>query len=224
MPDASLVLLELRGAASMRTVVRLLILSALAPLASLWPQLGSPFAPAFAAAFLALEPLYNNGLQLWPGHFTSYVLLPLRWDEILRAKLIATTVLSSGAAAVPVALTSFFQPVPPTPGDAAGCALYFCSVHIPLFATGTLLSRQQPRGSIGFGLDDAAAGAMMMVLLGLTSVPFLIAASLPAGSLIILAYTLVSAVVVWFFFIPKAARRIQKEIPELWHSMETSSP
>jgi hypothetical protein len=223
MPDASLVLLELRGAASVRTVVRLLAVSALAPLVSLWPQLGSPFAPAFAAAFLALEPLYNNALQLWPGHFTSYVLLPPPWDEILRAKLIATTVLASGAAAVLVALTSFFQPVPPTPGDIAGCALYFCSVHIPLFATGTLLSRQQSRGRIGFGLDDAAAGSMMMVLLGLMSIPFLIAAQLPAGTIIILAYTLVSAVVVWFFFIPKAARRIQKEIPELWHNMQTSS-
>lgn len=224
MPDTAHVMLELRGSASLRNVVRLVAVGALVPLVSLWPQLGSPFAPAFAAAFLALEPFYNNALQLWPGHLTSYALLPPRWEEILRAKLIAATVLASGAAALLVALTSFFQPVPPTLREIADCVMYFLSVHIPLFATGTLLSRQQPRERIGFGLDDAAAGAMMMVLLGLLSIPYLIIAPLPGGTIILTSYILASAAAVWFVFIPRAARHIQKEIPDLWHTMRTSSP
>ena len=224
MPDTALVMLELRGSASMRNVVRLLAVAALAPLVSLWPQLGSPFAPAFAAAFLALEPFYHNMLQLWPGHLTSYALLPSRWEEILRAKLIANTVVASGAAAILVALTSFFQPVPPTLKEMADCVLYFFSVHIPLFATGTLLSRQQPRGRIGFSLDDAAAGAMMMVLAGLLSIPYIIIAPLPGATIILPAYILASAAAIWFVFIPGAARHIQKEIPDLWNTMRTSSP
>ena len=64
----------------------------------------------------------------------------------------------------------------------------------------------------------------MMVLLGLLSIPYIIVAPLPGGTIILPAYILGSAAAVWFVFIPKAAQHIQKEIPDLWHTMRTSSP
>jgi len=222
-PDWTLVLLELRGAVAAPHIVRLAALGVAAPLFSLWPHIGSPFAAAFGAAFLVLEPFYNNALNIWHGQLTAYALLPRPWESSLRAKGIATILLTLIVVAFFVAITAFVQPSPPTLQELSRCFEYLLSVLFPLLAIGAIVSRQQPRPGSGFGLDDAAGGMVMLIILGLVSIPWSIAGTIASGELLLLSYTVVAAAVWWYVVIPSAARRIHEQIPHLWHNTQTLS-
>ncbi len=220
----TLVSLELRGAAGPDHLVRMLPLAVLAPFVSLWPHIGSPFAAALVAAFLALEPFYNNTLSTWQGQLTAYALLPAEWTEYLRAKNAATLILTCGVVSCCVVLTAFIQPSPPATEDFFHCALYVLSVVFPLLAAGNSISWQQPRARSGWGLEDAAAGLVMLVLLGVVSIPYLLLSTMEQGELLLLVYTPAAAAVWWFKALPHAANRIHKQFPTLWHTIQTPSP
>jgi hypothetical protein len=223
MPEWPLVALEIRGAARALQVVRLVLLGIAAPLLSLWPYIGSPYVPSFAAAFLVLEPLYNTMLFIWPNQLTGYAVLPVRWESYLRAKGIAAVLITLAVAALFVTATAYMQPAPPTAHELAGCLLYLLSVMFPLLSVGTVVSRQQPRPATGIGLEDIAAGLVMLFLLGVASLPYVLVHAVPWGSYLLIAYTILAAIIWWFSMLPWSARHIQEEIPELWHTTRTLS-
>jgi len=216
--------LEIRGAASTGHLVRVLPLAALTPFVSLWPQFGSPFIPGMVAAFLALEPFYNNTLNMWPGQLTAYGLLPADWILYLRAKNCATALITLGVVGLFMILTAYMQPVTPGPGEASACALYLLSVLFPMLSAGNVVSWQQPRARIGWGLEDAAAGLVMLLILGLVSMPYAVLSALEQSEMFLVLYSCIAAAIWWFKAIPRAAGRIHEQFSTLWHKTHTSLP
>ena len=224
MPDRKLIGLEIRGAASTGHLIRVLPLAVLTPFVSLWPQFGSPFIPAMVAAFLALEPFYNNTLNTWPGQFTAYGLLPADWIVVLRAKNCATALITLGVVTLFMVLTAFMQPVAPGSGEAAACVLYLLSILFPMLAIGNVVSWQQPRARIGWGLEDAAAGLVMLLILGLVSLPYALLSMLEQNEVPVLIYSGLAAAIWWYKAIPRAAGHIHERFSTLWHKTQASLP
>lgn len=224
MSSRKLIGLEIRGAASTGHLIRVLPLAVLTPFVSLWPQFGSPFIPALVAAFLSLEPFYNNTLNTWPGQLTAYGLLPADWIVYLRAKNCATALITLGVVSLFMLLTAFMQPVAPNSGEATACALYLLSILFPLLAIGNVVSWQQPRARIGWGLEDAAADLVMLLILGLVSLPYALLSTLEQNEVPLLIYSGMAAVIWWHEAIPRAAKSIHERFSTLWHKTQTSLP
>lgn len=224
MASGKLIGLEIRGAAATGHLIRVLPLAVLTPFVSLWPQFGSPFIPAMVAAFLALEPSYNNTVNTWPGQLTAYGVLPADWIRYLRAKNCATALITLGVVSVFMILTAYMQPVTPGAGEASACALYLLSVLFPMLAIGNVVSWQQPRARIGWGLEDAAAGLVMLLILGLVSLPYALLSTLEQHEIFLVLYSGMAAAIWWYKAIPRAADRIHERFSTLWHKTQTSLP
>jgi hypothetical protein len=223
MRELRAIIFELRGMFTTGHFFRLLPLSVLAPLLSLWPYIGSPFAPAVLATLISLEPFYNNMLNIWPGQMTTGGLFPTGWEPALRRRNIAVVIATWGVLAHFTVLIAYVQPVPVAPESIGTFALYLASIQFPLLMIGNSFSWQQIRGRTGWGLEDAAAALTMLIGGAITSIPFLVGTGIPGDSLILILYTAVTGALWWFRSIPRTANAIHERYPDLWQQTHLTS-
>jgi hypothetical protein len=219
MRDLVLIGHELRGMVATRHLLRLVPLAPLASLFALWPYIGSPFVPAVLATFITLEPFYKNTLNLWRGQMTSTVLLPSDLVRTLRLRNCALIVLTFATAALFAILVSYVQPEPPTIAPLLAFAFFMASIQFPLLILGNILSWQQIRPRSRWSLEDAAAVILMMIWVGLASVPSLLILGLTGDWAILLIYTAGMAWGWWAFALPRTAETIHEHLPDLWQQI-----
>lgn len=213
------VLIELRGMIATGHLLRMIPLALIAPLLSLWPYIGSVFAPAVIATLLTLEPFYNNTLNLWRGQVTAIVVLPADLTRMLREKNAALVILTWGCAAFFVVVISYVQPEPPDASRLASFALYLAAIQFPLLMLGNSISWQQIRASSRWTLEDAAAAVLMMIGGCAASVPPVFLAQLPAHEIFLAAYTFAMGALWWRYAVPHTARAIHERRTDLWQQM-----
>lgn len=223
MRDVRRILIELEGALATRHFVRIVPLSILAPLISLWPHIGSPFVPAAVAAMLTVEPFVNNTLALWPGRLTSLGILPADPVRTVRVMNAATGILTVVTALWFGVLVSYVQPVPPSAADIARAAMYLATILFPLLIAGNILSVQQVRDSSGWGLQDAAAGLTILLTTAVVSLPWLLLHAVPGGAIMLAAVIITGAALWWHHSTPRTAVIILEQFPELWQNIHPSS-
>jgi hypothetical protein len=209
----------LRGMAATGHLLRAVPLALLAPLLSLWPYIGSPFAPAAIATMLTLEPFYNNSLNIWHGQLTAGVILPVDLIRTIRQRNIALIILTWGCAALFATMVSYVQPEPPDGTDLGSFALYLASLQFPLLILGNSISWQQIRARSRWTLEDAAAAILMVIGGGVASLPWFLLAGLPGDDLLLLVYTAGTGVLWWRYAIPRTASIIHERSPELWQQI-----
>jgi hypothetical protein len=217
------IIFELRGMLTTGHLFRLLPLSLLAQLLSLWPYIGSPFAPAVLATFLSLEPFYNNMLNIWAGQMTSGGIFPTGWVSTLRRRNIAVIIVTWGVLAFYTILVAYVQPEPVAPELFGALVLYMASIQFPLLMIGNSFSWQQVRGRNGWGLEDAAAALIMLVGVGISSLPFFALTGIPGDGIILILYTAAAAAFWWSRSVPRAARIIHERYPDLWQQTHLTS-
>jgi hypothetical protein len=223
MRELRTIIFELRGMFTTGHLFRLLPLSLLAPSLSLWPYIGSPFVPAVLATFLSLEPFYNNMLNIWGGQMTAGALFPAGWTSTLRRRNIAVIIVTWGVLAFYSVLVAYVQPEPVSRERIAALVLYMASIQFPMLMIGNSFSWQQIRGRSGWGLEDAAAALTMLIGVGITSLPFFALTGIPGDSIILILYTAATGVFWWSHSIPRTARTIHEQYPDLWqHTRATS--
>ncbi len=200
-------------------LARILPLAILAPLVSLWPYIGSPFLPAAIATLLALEPFYNNGLDLWCGQLTAGVVLPADAVRMMRMRNIGVIILTWSCAAFFAALVAFVQPEPPAMRDLGTFALYLLSIQFPLLIVGNDLSWQQIRPVSRWTLEDAAAALIMTAAAGVLSLPYILIIGMPGDVIILLGYAACTAALWWTVALRRTARTIHERYPDLWQQI-----
>ncbi len=216
MRDLRMIALELRGMIATGHLLRIAPLAIIAPVLSLWPYIGSIFAPAMVATLVTLEPFYNNALNLWHGQTTSGVLFPVDGARMLRAKNAALIILTWGCASFFVTLVCYVQPEPPGAPQITSSALYLAAVQFPLLMLGNSFSWQQLRPRSRWTLEDAAGAILMLIGGGLVSVPPLVLGELPGSQIMLVVYTLAMGAAWWAVAIPHVARVIQERRTDLW--------
>jgi hypothetical protein len=219
MHDLRMIGLELRGMASTGHLLRIPPLALLASLLSLWPYIGSPFAPAAVATMLALEPFYNNTLDLWRGQLTADVVLPIDVARTLRRKNIALILLTWACASVFVILVCYVQPEPPLLPHVLSFVFYLATVQFPLLMLGNSISWQQIRPRSRWTLEDAAAGILMVIGGGVVSLPWLLLTGLSGDGIIFIVYTAAMGSIWWSYAIPRTAHIIHERQAELWQQI-----
>jgi hypothetical protein len=223
MREARAIIFELHGMCTTGHLLRLLPLSVLAPLLSLWPYIGSPFAPAVLGTILSLEPFYNNMLNIWPGQMTTGGLFPTGWESTLRRRNIAVIIVTWGVLSYFTVLVAYVQPEPVALEGISAFVLYMASIQFPLLMIGNSFSWQQIRGRSGWGLEDAAAALTMLIGACITSIPFLTLCGVPGDSIILILYTAVTGTFWWSRSIPRTARTIHERYPDLWQQTHLTS-
>lgn len=214
-----MITLELRGMIATGHLLRMVPLAFIAPVLSLWPYIGTIFAPAMIATLVTLEPFYNNVLNLWGGQTTSGVILPADVARMLRRKNTAVIILTWGCAAFFVTLICYVQPDPPAVGHLASFALYLAAVQFPLLMLGNSISWQQIRPRSRWTLEDAAGAILMLIGGGLISIPPLLLGTLPGHAITCGAFALAMGLAWWYAAIPHAARIIHEQWTDLWRQI-----
>ena len=208
-------LAELRRFFRQSRNLSVLPLSFLAVYFSLWPHVGSIFAPVCLAVFIALEPQYDNILFRTRREFEGLALFPADWAAIIRGKNLASVALTF-IIFVPVStMVVFFAPTVPTVREGLLALLYLASVSSPMLALGNLRSVQAPRRTVGWSLTDLAEAVIMLVMLVLLSVPFLVCVIILRNPLVCLLYTLGSALLLTRWSARATAREIVRRFEPL---------
>jgi hypothetical protein len=219
MHDLRMIGHELRGMAATGHLFRVIPLALLAPLLSLWPHIGSPFAPAAIATMFVLEPFYNNALNLWRGQLTAGVVLSIDLPRTLQHKNIALILLTWACVAFFATIVAYVQPEPPRASRLVSFAFYLATIQFPLLMLGNSISWQQIRARSRWTLEDAAAAILMVIGGGAASLPWLLLAGLPGDDAVLLVYTAATCGVWWHYSIPRTARTIHERLPELWQQI-----
>ena len=219
MRDLRMIITELRGMMATGHLFRMVPLAIIAPILSLWPYIGSIFAPAVIATLITLEPFYNNALNLWHGQVTAGAVLPADLARVLRQKNAALIVVTWGCAVVFIALVSYIQPEPPSPSMLISIALFLAALQFPLLMIGNSLSWQQIRVRSRWTLEDAAGAVLMVIGGGVASVPPVLLAQLPGDEVLLAAYTVAMGAVWWRVAVPHAAHAIHERRADLWQQI-----
>lgn len=219
MRELRMITLELRGMLATGHLLRMAPLAFVVPALSLWPYIGSIFAPAMIATLLTLEPFYNNALNLWGGQTTSGVILPVDAALLLRRKNAATIIMTWGCAAFFTILVCYVQPIPPAAGQLVSFALYLAAVQFPLLMLGNSISWQQIRPRSRWTLEDAAGAILMLIGGGVISIPPLLLGGLPGQAFTLPACACALGLAWWRVAIPHTARIIHDQRTDLWRQI-----
>ena len=219
MRDLRMIITELRGMMATGHLLRMVPLAIIAPILSLWPYIGSMFAPAVIATLVTLEPFYNNALNLWRGQVTAGAVLPANLARVLRQKNAALIVLTWGCAVVFITLVSFIQPEPPSPSMLISIALFLAAVQFPLLMIGNSISWQQIRPRSRWTLEDAAGAILMLIGGGVISIPPLLLGGLPGQAFTLPACACALGLAWWRVAIPHTARIIHDQRTDLWRQI-----
>jgi hypothetical protein len=214
-----MIIIELRGMVATGHFVRMAPLALIAPLLSLWPYIGSLFAPVMIATFITLEPFYNNTLNLWRGQVTSVAVLPADLVRLLRQKNAGLIIMTWGCALFFTTLVSYVQPEPPSASRLASFAFYLAAVQFPLLMIGNSISWQQIRAHSQWTLEDAAGAVLMVIGGGVVSVPPVLLAELPGNEIILAMYACAMGAVWWRYAVPHTARAIHERRTDLWQQI-----
>jgi hypothetical protein len=202
---------EIGRSANDPAILKILLLSPAAILASLWPYIGSPFVPAFLISFAALEPQFNNILFRTPREFEAMLVLPTEWKSVIAAKNFASIVASGTLAIGASAVLGYFSPLPMGPEGWRGAGLCFISLIFPLLMVGNLHSIQHPRRHAGFTPGDLAEAILMLLGAGVCSIPYFVLHELEHGTVMIVMYSLLAAALWWRLSIRRMSDTIASE-------------
>jgi hypothetical protein len=210
--------LEIRHFFSSGQTLKFLPLSACAVFMVLWPYIGSPFVPVIAAAVTGLEPQFCNLLFRSPHEYEALAMFPLSWERVIIAKNLATAALVLLMVVLVSLTVLYFSPVFPRLWDLADLLLYLATVVFPLIHAGNLRSVQQPRRVTGLTTTDLAEALVLLVILGLFSLPYLFLHGLPWGPALCLLYA-AATVVFWIrVSVPGTAGKIRREHERICHT------
>lgn len=177
----------------------------------LWPYFTSSFVPILIVLFAGLEPQFNNILFRTPLELESLTVLPLRWEDVARAKNIAAVVLVCTVAPILAATLMYFSPSVLTPNDVKDATLYISTVLFPLIHVGNLRSVQHPRRKTGWQFDDLAGSVEMLINLAMLSIPYALFVEVLNTPALCIVYFVASIVFWWRYSIPKTAQLIETE-------------
>lgn len=214
---------EWRAIAAQGYVLRAIPLCLFVPLLALWPEIGTPFAPAAIAAVLLAEPTLNNTFALWPTLLPAYAVTPAPWQRIIVAKNVAAlAVLVAGFFGFG-SLAAFVSVEPPASADWGGAALYLWTVLFPLVILGNSASLHHPRVRSGWTLDDAAAAILIVFALSFLSLPFFLLEGWSGGRVILGLYGAAAGLLWRYRSVVTTARRVHNHLTSLWPTLQTSS-
>lgn len=209
--ERRIVALELRHAALTSRSLHIVPLLGAGILAVSLPFPPPPLLAAVWIGLAALEPHYNTMLYRTPREFQAMSLLPANQRSIVRAKNVATVLLSAGAALIAALVLQFFSRSAISTRDAADGLLLFLSLAFPLLHAGNRRSLQYPRRVSGWQTDDLIEGVGFLVTIAVLSIPFLLLAGALDSPLLCLLYT-VAVAAYWFrVSVPSTARWIDSQ-------------
>ena len=177
----------------------------------LWPYISSPFIPVFIIIFAGLEGQFNNLLFRTPNEFDALIIFPVSWELVVLMKNVATISLTVILFLMVSMAMVYFSPEPPNPQQLGHALVYLSTVLFPLAHVGNLRSVQHPRRTAGWQVDDLAEAVVMLVVIGVLSIPYAIVIGLFDSVLLCIAYAAVTVLFWLRVSIDSTAQHIQKE-------------
>jgi hypothetical protein len=189
------------------------ILIAVAVIIFMWsyPVRFSPLLYTFILGFAALEVVYLNAFFRLPNELERMVVFPISWQTIIIAKAISTLVGTAVLLLLSGVLVSYAAVgLPPVQIIWEGLLLLL-SGSFSILTLGHVLSIQYPRRRVFLNFDEAPYFLFQLVVLVVSSVPYLILKMGFESDVACLLYSALSGIIWYFVVVPRLAARMQQE-------------
>jgi hypothetical protein len=189
------------------------ILIAVAVIIFMWsyPVRFSPLLYTFILGFAALEVVYLNAFFRLPNELERMILFPISWQTIIIAKAISTLVGTAVLLLLSGVLVSYAAVgLPPVQIIWEGLLLLL-SGSFSILTLGHVLSIQYPRRRVFLNFDEAPYFLFQLVVLVVSSVPYLILKMGFESDVACLLYSALSGIIWYFVVVPRLAARMQQE-------------
>lgn len=184
-----------------------------------WPYVSSPFVAVLVVVLSGLEPQFNNILFRTPHELESLTVLPIAWQQVIRAKNFATLVLVIVIFPVVAATILYFSPTPATLVGLSSTVLYTITVLFPLIHIGNVRSVQHPRRATGWQFDDIAGIVELLISTAILSIPFLIFVNALNTPALCVVYSIGTIIFWWRYSIRKTEELIETQGTEICLNM-----
>lgn len=189
--------MELRQFYADRQNLKFIPLTLLAIAFALWPYIGSPLVPVVLVVFAGLEPQLNNVLFRTPLEYEALSLFPPAWKNVVIAKNLSTVVITLSLFLIIAVIVEYFSPEAVSLRELGQALLYLLTIIFPLLSSGNRRSVQHPRRHTGWETDQVAESVVLLVVVGIFSLPYFILEGLPGGDWTCLLYGVLTSIF-WF--------------------------
>jgi hypothetical protein len=189
------------------------ILIALAVIVFMWSfQVRfSPLLYTFVLGFAALEVVYLNAFFRLPNELERMILFPISWQTIIIAKAISTLAVTAVLLLFSGTLVSYATVGLPPVQIIWDGLLLLSSGSFSILTLGHVLSIQYPRRRVFFNFDEAPYFLFQLLVLAISSLPYLILKVGFGSDVACLLYAALSGVIWYFVVVPRLAARMQQE-------------
>jgi hypothetical protein len=171
----------------------------------------SPLIYTFILGFAALEVVYLNAFFRLPNELERMILFPISWQTIIIAKAISTFAVTAVLLLLSGVLVSYAAlGLPPVQIIWDGLLLLL-SGSFSMLTLGHVLSIQYPRRRVFLNFDEAPYFLFQLLVLGISSLPYLILKVGFGSDVTCLLYSALSGVIWYFVVVPRLAARMQQE-------------
>jgi hypothetical protein len=171
----------------------------------------SPLIYTFILGFAALEVVYLNAFFRLPNELERMILFPISWQTIIIAKAISTFAVTAVLLLLSGVLVSYAAVGLPPVQIIWDGLLLLLSGSFSMLTLGHVLSIQYPRRRVFLNFDEAPYFLFQLLVLGISSLPYLILKVGFGSDVTCLLYSALSGVIWYFVVVPRLAARMQQE-------------
>jgi hypothetical protein len=189
------------------------VLIALAVIIFMWSY-QVPFSPLFCTfvlGFATLEVVYLNSFFRLPNELERMILFPISWQTVIIAKTISTLAVTVVLLLLSGVLVSYAAVGLPPVQIIWDGLLLLLSGSFSMLTLGHILSIQYPRRRVFLNFDEAPYFLFQLVVLAISSLPYLILKMGFGSDVACLLYSALSGVIWYFVVVPRLAARMQQE-------------
>jgi hypothetical protein len=161
--------------------------------------------------FAALEVVYLNAFFRLPNELERMILFPISWQTIIIAKAISTFAVTAVLLVLSGILVSYAAVGLPPVQIIWDGLLLLLSGSFSMLTLGHVLSIQYPRRRVFLNFDEVLYFLFQLVVLAVSSVPYLILKLGFRSDVACLLYSALSGVIWYFVVVPRLATRMQQE-------------
>jgi hypothetical protein len=171
----------------------------------------SPMLYTFVLGFASLEVVYLNAFFRLPNELERMILFPISWQTSIIAKAISTLAVTAVLLLLSGVLVSYAAVGLPPVQIIWDGLLLLLSGSFSMLTLGHVLSIQYPRRRVFLNFDEAPYFLFQLLVLAVSSVPYLILKMGFESDVACLLYSALSGVIWYFVVVPRLAARMQQE-------------
>jgi hypothetical protein len=178
----------------------------------------------FVLGFAAIEVVYLNAFFRLPNELERMILFPISWQTIITAKAISTLAVTAVLLLLSGVLVSYAAVGLPPVQIIWDGLLLLLSGSFSMLTLGHILSIQYPRRRVFLNFDEAPYFLFQLLVLAVSSVPYLILKMGFESDVACLLYSALSSVIWYFVVVPRlAARMLQEQSAVIERSFSSAS-